>query len=57
MLIFSVKKEKFLPMFIEKKTFTSTYTNFSSFITESYDTNIIKSLLLRCLQIDPIVAL
>ena len=45
------KNEKFATNVYRKKTFSRVYTNFKSFIPETYKTGLIKSLLFRCFSL------
>ena len=45
------KKEKFATNVYRKKTFSGVYTNFDSFIPETYKTGLIQSLLFRCFNL------
>ena len=45
------EKGKFVTNVYKKKTFSSVYTNFDSFIPEAYKTGLIKSLLSRCFNL------
>ena len=45
------KNEKFGTNVYRKKTFSRVYTNFKSFIPETYKTGLIKSLLFRCFSL------
>ena len=47
------KNEKFATNVYRKKTFSRVYTNFKSFIPETYKTGLIKSLLFRCFSLYP----
>ena len=42
---------KSVPTFYRKKTFSGVYTNFNSFIPETYKTGLIESLLFRCFNL------
>ena len=46
-----MKKEKFVTNIYLKKTFSGVYTNFDSFISETYETGLVKSLLFRCFNL------
>ena len=45
------EKGKFVTNVYRKKTFSGVYTNFGSFIPETYKTDLIKSLLFRCFNL------
>ena len=45
------EKGKFVTNVYRKKTFSGVYTNFDSFILETYKTGLVKSLLFRCLNL------
>ena len=45
------EKERFVTNVYGKKTFSGVYTNFHSFIPETYKTGLIKSLLFRCFNL------
>ena len=45
------EKGKFVTNVYRKKTFSGVYTNFDSFIPETYKTGLIKSLLFRCFNL------
>ena len=45
------EKGKFVTNVYRKKTFSGVYTNFDSFILETYKTGLIKSLLFRCFHL------
>ena len=45
------EKGKFVTNVFRKKTFSGVYTNFDSFIPETYKTGLIKSLLFRCFNL------
>ena len=45
------ENEKFATDFYRKKTFSGVYTNFKSFIPETYKIGLIKSLLFRCFSL------
>ena len=45
------EKGKFVTNVYRKKTFSGVYTNFDSFIPETYKTGLIKSLLSRCFSL------
>ena len=45
------EKGKFVTNVYRKKTFSAVYTNFDSFIPETYKTGLIKSLLFRCFNL------
>ena len=48
---FFCEKGKFVTNVYRKKTFSGVYTNFDSFISETYKTGLIKSLLFRCFNL------
>ena len=45
------EKRKFVTSVYQKKTLGDVYTNFNSFIPETYKTGLIKSLLFRCFSL------
>ena len=45
------EKENFATNVYRKKTFSCVYTNFNSFIPETYKTSLVKSLLFRCFNL------
>ena len=47
------ENEKFVTNVYRKKTFSGVYTNFKSFIPETYKIGLIKSLLFRCFSLCP----